>query len=626
MLAPMAVLVSALLGATAPFAAPPATDSPVPWRPNIVVVTLDTTRADALGCYGAPDWATPTLDAIARRGVRFEMARAPAPLTLPAHATIFTGLYPFQHGARDNGTFVLKPEVRTLAERLKEAGYATAAVPAAFVVDSSFGLDQGFDQYFDLPQREVAAGGEETSARPGEEVANVALDWLASRKPGNPFFLWVHFFDAHYPYAPPADLLTAHPLPADPKEKGASRKNGRHLYQLEMSAVDRALARVLKGLDRLGGADETLLVVVGDHGEGLGEHQEASHGALVHDATLHVPLLVANPRLRVGTTVATPVASVDITPTLLALLGLDGGGTYGADLSPLLLPTPPGAAPTPFAPTRPIYFETCGTWFTSGWAPLYGVIDGDLKIVVGPERRVFDLAHDPGEEHDVAADHEEALLRTRDRFLDFTRMTLEAARITPDPEAMARLQSLGYATSEASSRREGLAPPGWQPKHALTPEAGLANTRRFTLANQRWQQGRHDEALQLLLDLTKEEPENSHYAEIAAALLVQSARPAEALPLALRATGLAENLGNRNTLLSCWLALKRNDEALAAAQTTVDHFPRIVGPRLTLAKLLIAHGRKEEAIPHLEAFIAGYSGDAAIAAQARELLGQARVK
>ncbi len=589
---------------------------PPSFRPSVLVITLDTTRADALGCYGGPAWATPALDAIARRAVRFRMARAPAPLTLPAHATIFTGVYPFQHGVRDNGTFVLGESAWTLAERLKEAGWQTAAVPGALVVDSSYGLAQGFDRYFDLPQRDYSLT-DEGHSRTASEVAAIATSYLQSLPADARFFLWVHFFDAHYPYEPPADLLAAHPFEAKGKRRDQRAAEQRHLYQLEVAAIDREVGKIVAALDRFGGAEEVVTIVVGDHGESLGQHGEATHSALVYDATLQVPLLIAHRSLPHGRLVEPSVSTVDVAPTILSLLGLPTDGTSGADLAPLW-------SDRPFEPSRPLYFENCATWFTSGWAPLFGVVEGRFKTIVGPQVRVFDVAADPDETKDVAADHPELVESARARLESFAAETLAAERRAPDAAELEALARLGYGQSEASSRREGRVVPGWQPKEALTPEQGLENTRRFTQANELWRKGEREKGIALLLELVASEPENAHYAEIAASLLSQLGRNAEALPLARRAAELAENVGNLSTLGACLLALGKKDEAFAQITYTVKRFPRLLPARYSLAMLLIERGRPGDAIEHLEYFLKVYEGGPEARAQAQALLDRAR--
>jgi arylsulfatase A-like enzyme len=608
-----------------------------PRRPSVLLITLDTTRADALGVYGGPEWATPNLDALARGGVRFTSARAPAPITLPAHASILTGLFPFQHGVRDNGTFKLSEGAFTLAERLKQAGYATAAVPAAFVVDSSFGLAQGFDAYFDLPPGESDATGSEGAERPASEVVALATKWLATLPAERPFFLWVHFFDAHFPYRPPADLAASHPFTPDPnKQKGGQRRDqNAHDYQLEVASIDRELPALFKAIERFGGAEQVLVAVLGDHGEGLGEHGEATHSALVHDATLRVPFLMKGAGLPAGAVVAAPVTTVDFAPTLLARLGLPAEAMAGADLTPLI-------GGKPLSTSRPLYAETCATWFTFGWGPLYtlivagdgtvasgGVVDGDggeahWKVVFGRTARLYDLDADPGEKHDVADAHAELVEAARGQLQDLAQKTVEATRRDLDDESKKKLNALAYLVDEQSSRRGGRVLPGWQPKEALTPEEGLKNQRSYSQANELWRAGKRDEALTQLIALTKLEPENSHYASAAAALLLRAGRPAEALPFAKKSVELAESGATRTTLVACLVALGQRDDALVEAQTTVKLFPKLPAAQLTVGELLCGRGRAAEAVAPLEAYLATPGGDPATRAHAQELLAQAR--
>jgi arylsulfatase A-like enzyme len=617
--APCLALVSAaaLLACDDASDSPPTAETlPVPrvarWRPNVVVVTLDTTRADALGCYGTEAALTPTIDALAARGVRFSAARATAPVTLPSHASIFTGTYPFQHGVRDNGTFVLSADAHTLAERLGAAGWQTAAFTAAFVLDSAFGLAQGFDRYDDVGDQQAATGGE-GEERPAEEVVDRALAWLATADRGRPFFLWVHLFDPHFPYAPPADLLAAHPFTDNPGRRGNAREKARHLYRLEVAHADRQLDRLLAGLAPFGGADPTVVAIVGDHGEGLGDHGESTHAVYVYDSTILVPFLLAHATLPAGRVVPEPVSTIDLAPTLLAWFGLPTDGTFGADLGPLL-------RGEPFAPTRPVYFENCATWFTSGWAPLYGVIDGNHKVIVGPTVRAFDLSQDRDEKRDIAAAAPEAVARTRAALSAFADQTLAAVRHAPDSAELSKLNRLGYVQGGGSSGRKDLAPPGWQPERALTPEQGQENTRRFSQANQLWQQGQRAEAIEQLLALTREEPDNGHYAEIAAALLVELKRPAEAMPLAQRAVELVENPANRSTLVACLLALGRTDDALRELSTSVLRFPDIAAPRLQYARALIDAGRPSEVAAVVAPLLERLPADSPLRAQAQALL------
>src|SRR5437867_1078941 len=283
-----------------------ARQSPAPSELNLVVVTLDTTRADRLGCYGFRGIETPNIDGLARDGVLFEHATATVPLTFPSHSSIFTGLIPPHHGVRDNGGYFLDDAKVTLAERLHDAGYATGAFIGAWVLESKWGLAQGFDEYsdrFDLSKYKVVSLG--TVQKPGDEVMDSALAWLEKTK-AKKFFAWVHLYDPHTPYEPP--------------EPFASRYRGQP-YLGEIAYTDKVVGRLLDWLGGSGLLGRTLLVVTGDHGESIGDHGESTHAYFIYDSTTHVPLIVRTPWGLRGRR-ALQASSVDIVPTVLDLLGL----------------------------------------------------------------------------------------------------------------------------------------------------------------------------------------------------------------------------------------------------------------------------------------------------------------
>jgi arylsulfatase A-like enzyme len=272
--------------------------------PNVLLVTIDTLRADRVGVYGARDVATPTLDALAARGVLFEEAMASVPLTLPSHTSILTGQYPPTHGVRHNAVFVLPRSAETIAERFSEAGYATGAVVGAAVLDSGFGLEQGFDHYdSDIARERASAAG--YYERPAKEVTDRALAWLADQH--RPFFLWVHYYDVHVTHNPPEPFKT--------------RFQG-HLYDGEVANVDFELGRLLASLDHDKLLANTIVAVTADHGEGLGEHGEGTHSYFVYDSVLHVPLMFAGPGIPAGVRVAPVTPNTGIAATLLALAGI----------------------------------------------------------------------------------------------------------------------------------------------------------------------------------------------------------------------------------------------------------------------------------------------------------------
>src|SRR5437870_3655267 len=271
--------------------------------PNLLLVTIDTLRADHVGVYGAANARTPTLDTLAARGVRFEHAQSPVPLTGPSHATILTGLYPPVHGVRDNIVFPLDARHQTLATRLKAAGYRTAAFVGAYPVAAAFGFRQGFDTFSEnFNESPVPGAG---AQRPANEVVDDALGWLAGPGPG-PFFVWMHLYDPHAPYDPPEPYRTDF----------AGR-----LYDGEIAFADAQLGRLFAWLRSSGHEEDTVVAVLADHGESLGEHGELTHAVLIYEATLHVPFLLAGPGVPRGTTLPARVTTVDVAPTLLRLLG-----------------------------------------------------------------------------------------------------------------------------------------------------------------------------------------------------------------------------------------------------------------------------------------------------------------
>src|SRR3954451_2997122 len=275
---------------------------------NLLVITLDTTRADRLGAYGFNGIETPTLDRLANEGVLFDQASAAAPLTLPSHSSIFTSLFPPEHGVRDNGGFFLAPSHQTLASVLKKDGFQTGAVVGAYVLDGKWGLNQGFDSYvddFDLSKMTGGFGIGDVK-RPGNEVVDRALPWLETVKDRR-FFAWLHFYDAHSPYESPEPFKSRYRT---------------HPYSGAISYVDSQVARVIGYLEQNGLLDKTVIAVVGDHGEGLNQHQEGTHGFFIYQSTMRVPFIVRAPfGLTRGRRVADPVRTVDLFPTALDLVG-----------------------------------------------------------------------------------------------------------------------------------------------------------------------------------------------------------------------------------------------------------------------------------------------------------------
>lgn len=403
---------------------------------NLVVVTLDTTRADRVGAYRGRDAAaTPVFDRLAADGVLFEQAMTSAPLTLPAHATMFTGGFPPQHGVRDNGGFFLAPSATTLAERLQARGFRTGAFVGAYVLDSKWGLDQGFERYaddFDLSKvRGVSLGNVQRRA---SEVVDLALPWLEEVKDQR-FFAWLHFYDAHAPYEAPEPFRSAH---------------AGQPYNGEVAYADSQLGRLVTFLDERGLLDRTVIAVVGDHGESLGEHDEGTHGFFVYETATHVPFLIRAPFSgTAGRRVPTLVRTADLSPTLLDLLAVDdqgGAAIPGRSLAPVMS----GQAATDAGVEG--YAEAMYPLHHYGWSALKAVRSGQYKLIDAPRPELYDLSRDPGEttnlferERDVANRLQRVLNAMEAGFARATGTTEAPATI--DPETRARLTSLGYVSS-----------------------------------------------------------------------------------------------------------------------------------------------------------------------------------
>ena len=353
---------------------------------NLLVVTLDTTRADRLGCYGFDAARTPVLDRLAARGVLAERALTVAPITLPAHASLFTGLYPIDHGVRDNGIFVLADESHTLAETLAARGYQTAAFVSSFILARATGIAQGFDHFDD---RMTSSGGRSVHEveRGAADTVDAALAWLNEGHP-EPWFLWLHFFDPHAPYEPPASFA---------KMAGSP-------YDREIAHVDQELGRFLERYGQGGRLERTLLVALSDHGEGLGEHREATHGLFVYDSTMQIPLILSHPALRPAR-IAGQIVLVDLMPTLLEALGVAApvamsGASFLGQLS----------EETPEV-WHDAYLETQLPYYYRGIAPLEAMVYGIPAVVTN--RWALQELVTPGETGDhVDCDSVDSLVET----------------------------------------------------------------------------------------------------------------------------------------------------------------------------------------------------------------------
>ena len=356
--------------------------SPRERRLNVLLVTIDTLRADHLGSYGYAAAQTPALDRLAARGLRFAQAATVAPLTLPAHSSLMTGTFPAFHGVRDNGGFYLGDDQVTLAKVLRAGGYRTGGFVSAFVLDHRWGIGQGFDRYyddFDLAKYRLDVGLDAVQ-RPGSEVVSKAIEWL-DQDSTRPFLAWVHLYEPHAPYDPPESIRVRFP----PTMIGA--------YDAEIATADIQVGRLIDHLATAGRLDRTVVVVLGDHGESLGEHGEEQHGFFVYDATVRIPLIVAGPGVP-SRVIGDQVRIVDVMPTLLEMLGVE---TPKSVQGRSLLPLARGE--------RLDLVALSETWYPRhhyGWSELTAIRDGRYHFIAAPRRELYDTQTDPGETHNLA--------------------------------------------------------------------------------------------------------------------------------------------------------------------------------------------------------------------------------
>lgn len=404
---------------------------------SVVLVTIDTARADRIGIYGGAPDVTPTIDRLAREGVRFERCLTTAPITLPAHASILSGTDPIAHGARVNGAFAFAPENPSLARALKDRGFVTGAFVSAFVLDQRFGLDVGFDEYDDRLVLEDGTYDPSPEERRGERTVAAALDFI-ERAGSQPFFVWIHLFDAHAPY--------------EAKEPYASRYSDP--YVAELSYVDHCIDQLLSGLAARQRLDDCLLSIVADHGEGLGDHGESTHTVFVYDTTIRVPwILWSNGRLPAGRAVSQTVSVVSVAPTILDLLDLEiPKEVYGRSCKPLI----EGKA----VPSEPVRFESLAPSFYYGFEPLSGIELDGYKLIVAPRAELYDPNADP-RELDNLFDSQPAVASRLKRELDAYERRHATNRSAPQelgPASLARMRELGYLAGSSPRESNGLDP------------------------------------------------------------------------------------------------------------------------------------------------------------------------
>jgi arylsulfatase A-like enzyme/Flp pilus assembly protein TadD len=561
---------------------------------SLLLITTDTTRADHLEPYGAKDVETPTLARLAQEGIVCERAYAVAPITLPAHTSILTGLYPPQHGVRNNGTHYLPDEVTTLAERLRARGLRTAAFVSAAVLERRYGLHQGFEVYDD----DLSAGRERhprmVPDRPGEATVAAASNWLNGLQSNENFFLWVHFYDPHALYSPP------------PPYRDRYRER---LYDGEIAYMDAQIGRLLDH-PRLARDPNLIVMVIGDHGESLGEHGEQTHAILAYDATLHVPWIMKLPSGPRGARIGRPVSQVDLVPTVLDLLQMDRDQTLpGRSLLAVL-------EGTDNARQIPLYAETYLPFYTYGWAKLRVVREGDWKFIDAPVPELYDLHRDPRElsnlfQQQPGVAHD--LQRDLRQFTAADGSAEREAKLQLDAAAAERLRILGYLPEGSGATRAENDRP--DPKRVIGVHVALE--RAHSLLDDRL----YKDAEQQIDGILREDPNNlAAMLDLVDALDGQQ-RTDDAVAVVQRALALDPNYARLHLLLAS-LEEKRGhrDEALKqvdAALALDTHGPEA---RIQKALLLQRAGKEREAEAALREALDLYPDDPRLNAVAAQVL------
>ncbi len=451
---------------------------------NTILITVDTLRADRIGCYGFTGIETPCMDLFAARGITFEKCMATTPLTLPSHTSLLTGTYPTFHGVRDNGGFLVPQEIITLAELFKQEGYQTAGFIAAYVLDSKWGINQGFDYYFDrfdLSRYKTISLG--NVQRPGDEVMDEVLAWLEEHKQDK-FFTWVHLYDPHTPYEPPSPYAEKYP--------------GRP-YVGEIAFTDSQLARLWQYLEKNDLVQKTFLVFASDHGESLGEHQETTHGFFIYQEGVHVPLIFVTPFDRIqGLRRSSVVSLVDVMPSILEMADLPcPPQVQGRSLVPLFFREENSEE-------RFAYSETFYPRYHYGWSELKGIQNKRFKLIIAPRPELYDLENDPEEQENLAASHQQELKRLTALAEDLIAETSENAFQLDyrqmDEDTRQKLAALGYIGSftDSSSLRG---------KRLANPKDKIGVFNQISKARELGLEGNFDQAVEMINEIIKEDPD-----------------------------------------------------------------------------------------------------------------------
>jgi arylsulfatase A-like enzyme/Tfp pilus assembly protein PilF len=534
---------------------------------NILLVTMDTTRADRLGCYGYPAAKTPTLDSLCQNGVQFLNAYTPVPLTCPSHCSILTGTYPVYHQVRNNGTYYLSAEMQTLAEVLKRNGFKTAAFVSSFTVDSRFGLDQGFDIYDDILSPDKPFKGL-TSERRADAVYSSFSRWLDENSASR-FFAWVHFFDPHIPYDPP------------PPYREEFRENP---YDGEIAYMDSYIGRIMEKLKEHGLVERTFIVLAGDHGEAFGEKQEERHGVFIYESTLRIPLIFYSPaNIPAGERLSSRVRLIDVMPTVLDMTNISAPEeVQGVSLLPYM----EGKKKQDLS----CYIESYYPRENFGWSELVGLIDGGWKYIRAPQPELYNLSLDPGEEKNLISEQNKIAQEKKEKLDNLIRSSTSrvvAGKRTLTSEESERLRSLGYISSSKNLSGEQLP----------DPKAHIGELLMFQEAQDYERQGKYSEASGIYEKILALRP-NVEMSYVNLALMKAEMKEFDET-IHILEQGL-EKIPESEVLLSrlghTYMLLGKAKKALDAFDLILKNNPRYFDALLSSAWMLDLTGQKGDAL------------------------------
>jgi len=573
---------------------------------NILFITLDTTRADHIGCYGYQNVETPNLDKLAKNGVLFKNAIAQAPLTLPSHSSIFTGTYPFYHGVRDNGGFYLEENNITLAEILKEHGWATSAFIGAFVLDSRWGLDQGIDFYFDnfdfSKYKQISL---DSVQRQGGEVIAAFFNWFETNYKKK-FFTWIHLYDPHTPYDPPEPYKSKYSL------------STWGLYDGEIAYVDSLIGKVLNKLREKNVSENTMIVLVGDHGECLGEHQENTHGFFIYDAAIHVPLIIHFPSSKLGGKQHTSqVETIDIVPTLLQILDLPApNAVQGKSLIPLIF----GKAKEK---QRLAYSETYFPHYRYGWSELKCLRSSHFKYILAPRPELYDITHDPKELENIYQNNKKIAKKFEQELHDLLK-DLSIAGIEEkkpqklDEEAAEKLIALGYIGGFTSQSKIGKADNLSDPKDKIRLFNKIKIAEGFSV------KGKLNQALEKMNEVITEDPQIMEARQVRAQIFLRMNKIEKAIEDCKEALKIDPDYEAAIfSLAHAYKRQKKYEDAIAGYERLIQIDSRDHKPYVNLGEIYLEIDDPDKAIHFLQKSIEIEPERSAIA---HNLLGEAFIK